>query len=486
VLNILHRLWGTRLWRAIVAPALALVLVVATLISLILFAVVRDHDRDQALRQATTLMNLLSYSAESYMLRGSLQRQVTFIGATEGVQSLVVVSGSPARVVASNRIEDLGQPLDLLSDAALGEWLAGRPVGQERQARREAPLHRFDGDSHMMVQGMTLRLQSEAGAPAQPALIGMRLQTDTTGWLSGDLLAVLVPLMLVLLLLGLGLGLYYLRRRIVLPLQTVISHVTAPVAGGGKFQEIPVAYADEIADAVTAINTSFRELEQRRAGQRQLEQRLHTSHIESMQELAYQLHDTVGGYLGGLAFRAHSLATRLQAQQRPEAQDAEEVLASLNEIAGRVRSLSHTLSPTLSDLGGLSTALLRLADLLRDTAKVPVQVQVVEKLPQLEAWQVQHIYLIAQEAVRNIIRHARARRALLALGLHRGRLRLAVYSEGQAWDSHQARDGLGLRAMRYRAELLHADYHLRATRSGRTLMVLHIPTAAQLAALELA
>lgn len=118
-MSALRILFGTRLWRAIAGHALLLLLVVTLVTLAVVFVLVRNHDRSQAERQATTLLNLLSYSAESFMLRGSLQRQVTFVSATEGVESLVVVAGSPAKVVASNRLEEVGLGIERLTDPAL-------------------------------------------------------------------------------------------------------------------------------------------------------------------------------------------------------------------------------------------------------------------------------------------------------------------------------------------------------------------------------
>lgn len=478
-MSALRILFGTRLWRAIAGHALLLLLVVTLVTLAVVFVLVRNHDRSQAERQATTLLNLLSYSAESFMLRGSLQRQVTFVSATEGVESLVVVAGSPAKVVASNRLEEVGLGIERLTDPALRAQLQRQSLQGALQS--QPIVHEFVGDSHVMTQAMVLHMQQDRPG-GNPALMAIRVRTDATGWLGNRLFLVLVPVLFSLLLVGTLLALYYLRRRVLQPLQDVIRHVTGP-RRGEPFTPIPVIYRDEIADAITEINQTFRALEEQKAEHRSLEQRMHGALTDTLQNLAYELHDTVGGYLGGLGFRAQSLATRLAGAGRPEAAAAEELFESIHQVGARVRQLSHTLSPTLADLGGLSTALLRLAEQLRDSIDAPVEVRVLDRLPQLEAWQVQHLYLIAQEAVRNIERHARASQATLVLDMHRDQLRLVVACTGHPWDPRHAQRGLGLRAMGYRAALLHARYRLRATRSGRTLLCCRVPTAAQLAAL---
>ena len=193
------------------------------------------------------------------------------------------------------------------------------------------------------------------------------------------------------------------------------------------------------------------------------------------QELAYDLHDHVGGDLGGLSFRAKALASRLQRDGRPEAQAAEELHAALGAVANRARNLSRMLAPTSPEQGGLAAALSRLCRSAGDFSDIEVVFRRSGGLPPLEPWRTNHVYLIAQEAVRNAIRHGRASRIHVTLVGHEDRLVLQVTSQQGRWDPEAHRDGLGIRIIRYRAQTLNAALSMRVHPSGVTRMRLEVP-----------
>ena len=71
------------------------------------------------------------------------------------------------------------------------------------------------------------------------------------------------------------------------------------------------------------------------------------------------------------------------------------------------------------------------------------------------------LYRIAQEALRNVVRHSGARQAHLSLMVTDDEARLAIADDGIGFDPEDDRPGLGLISMRERARLL--DGRLRAT-----------------------
>ncbi len=66
-----------------------------------------------------------------------------------------------------------------------------------------------------------------------------------------------------------------------------------------------------------------------------------------------------------------------------------------------------------------------------------------------------HLYRIAQEAVSNAMRHARACHIALELAQKRGgAIRLVIRDDGDGMPAQPAAHGLGLHTMRYRANML--------------------------------
>ena len=82
-----------------------------------------------------------------------------------------------------------------------------------------------------------------------------------------------------------------------------------------------------------------------------------------------------------------------------------------------------------------------------------------------------HLYRIAQEAVRNAVRHGRARRVEVALSADGPKVSLSVSDDGIGLPAPEARgDGLGLRIMKHRAAMIGARIEIAAREGGGTLV----------------
>ena len=88
---------------------------------------------------------------------------------------------------------------------------------------------------------------------------------------------------------------------------------------------------------------------------------------------------------------------------------------------------------------------------------------------QLESRVVTHLYRIAQEAVTNAVKHAKADAIRIELKSDRGVTRLCVADNGIGIPGNSdRREGLGLRVMHHRAASIRATLSIRANPSGGT------------------
>jgi two-component system sensor histidine kinase UhpB len=85
-----------------------------------------------------------------------------------------------------------------------------------------------------------------------------------------------------------------------------------------------------------------------------------------------------------------------------------------------------------------------------------------------------HVYRIVQEALSNVAKHSRANQATVRLVFERGQLCLDVEDDGVGMGDHQ-NGGLGLVAMRERAELLSAGFSVISNPTGGTMIKLRVP-----------
>jgi signal transduction histidine kinase len=69
-----------------------------------------------------------------------------------------------------------------------------------------------------------------------------------------------------------------------------------------------------------------------------------------------------------------------------------------------------------------------------------------------------HLYRIAQEAVNNALKHARARKIGISLTEQNGSWKMSVTDDGRGFSAaSEKHSGLGLRLMKYRAQLIGAS-----------------------------
>jgi len=86
-----------------------------------------------------------------------------------------------------------------------------------------------------------------------------------------------------------------------------------------------------------------------------------------------------------------------------------------------------------------------------------------------------HVYRILQEALNNVTRHSGARAAQVRLRFSPQNLELEVEDHGKGFSANGATPGIGLVAMRERAELLGGRIEFLQPSGGGTLVRLRVP-----------
>jgi signal transduction histidine kinase len=87
-----------------------------------------------------------------------------------------------------------------------------------------------------------------------------------------------------------------------------------------------------------------------------------------------------------------------------------------------------------------------------------------------------HVYRILQETLNNVVRHSKSPTAWVRLRLTAGHLRLEVEDRGVGI-APESGGGLGLIAMRERADILQGTLALMRPPEGGTLVILEMPVA---------
>ncbi len=180
--------------------------------------------------------------------------------------------------------------------------------------------------------------------------------------------------------------------------------------------------------------------------------------------LARDLHDGVSQALVATKLLIESAQTEPASAARLQ----ELALKRLNSTLSEVRHLSHALRPALLDTLGLPAALQHLAGEFGAAGGTTFQATIVGEEIDLPDAVKTALFRIAQEALNNAARHARARAVSLRLRFERdGGLALQIQDDGQGFDAVAAQAvadrGLGLRSMRERADALGARLDLKTS-----------------------
>ncbi len=208
--------------------------------------------------------------------------------------------------------------------------------------------------------------------------------------------------------------------------------------------------------------------EQARSRERELrllyEQAQELASLQERQRLARELHDSVSQALYAIGLGAHTAREAI-------ASDSEQALASIDYVlalaeAGlaEMRALIFELRPESLEIEGLVAALTKQVAVLRTRYKLNVEADLGEE-PDLSMEMKHALYRIAQEALHNIVKHARASVVVLQLARQANEIILQVRDNGRGFDQAGHFPGhLGLRSM-----------HERVSKMGGTLTIESIP-----------
>jgi signal transduction histidine kinase len=207
---------------------------------------------------------------------------------------------------------------------------------------------------------------------------------------------------------------------------------------------------------------------------RELAQKLMATRESTLREISRELHDEFGQILTAIGSMLGQAG-----RQVPEGSRLRGDLREIGEIAqaalDNVRGLSQTLHPSILEELGLDSTI----DWYLSTVEKQLGIQVTYERtgPRAEVDQTTgiHVYRVLQEALSNVARHSGARQASVRLRCDHDALELEVADHGKGLDADRARRGLGLVAMRERAELLGGTLELLQPRDGGTLVRLHVP-----------
>jgi signal transduction histidine kinase len=225
----------------------------------------------------------------------------------------------------------------------------------------------------------------------------------------------------------------------------------------------------------------FAQVEELSSQRSDLAQKLIATQESTLRHISRELHDEFGQVLTAIGSLLRRTDKQIPADS-PLHGDLQEVREIAQNTLNNIRSLSQALHPVLLDEAGLETTL----DWYIPTAERQMGLALHyeksgQSFPVGTRAGVQ-IYRVLQEALNNISRHSGAKEAWIRLRFAPEELELEVEDHGKGLAPAVGQTGIGLVAMRERAELLGGTVSVAALGTAQangtgTLVKLRIPRA---------
>lgn len=216
-------------------------------------------------------------------------------------------------------------------------------------------------------------------------------------------------------------------------------------------------------------------------------ERLVTTREEERRRLRRDLHDGLGPQLSAIMLKVGLISTLYQHEPEETATLLGQLEEEIEAVISDIRRLVYNLRPpALDELGLIGTIREYTSRLVSQQHEHQVAFQITvepgEPLPQLPAAVEVAAYRIVQEAMTNVLRHARAQSCQIRF-LVSDVLQLEICDDGNV-QNESYRAGVGLTSMRERAEELGGVFSIEKGIRGGTLVVARLPLTNKAIAVE--
>lgn len=200
---------------------------------------------------------------------------------------------------------------------------------------------------------------------------------------------------------------------------------------------------------------------------RELEREIVQVSEHEQRRIGQDLHDGLCQELASIGCAATMLREDLAlGSQEAVAGAAMEIEDLLKNAVVRTRDLARGIFPVQMEAGGLVVALGELVQNARRLHRINIAVDAAPGVKVDDPDVGMHLYRITQEALANAIRHGKSRNILISLRSRPDEFELRISDDGAGLPEQPKTSGMGLKTMKYRAEMIGAELTLGRNASG--------------------
>ncbi len=197
--------------------------------------------------------------------------------------------------------------------------------------------------------------------------------------------------------------------------------------------------------------------------------------LQERQRLARELHDSVSQALYGISLGAHTAGEALESDPEQAMASIEYVIALAEAGLAEMRALIFELRPESLEIEGLVAALTRQVAVLRSRYKLTVDATLDDE-PALPLEMKHALYRVAQEALHNTVKHARASTVALRLARQNNEIILQVRDNGKGFNPTGPFPGhFGVRSMEERVAKMGGTLTIESAPGQGTCIDVRVP-----------
>lgn len=189
--------------------------------------------------------------------------------------------------------------------------------------------------------------------------------------------------------------------------------------------------------------------------------------------IANDLHDSLGPVLSAVKLNINSIEISNEADQRI----IDKTGKYLDDIIASMRQISYNLLPNTLERKGLVEAVQEFIGQVNAKHKLDIQFMVL-KQTQIPKQKEIHVFRIIQEIIHNTLKHSGAKKLQIGITEQDGNFMLLTKDDGKGFDVQKQKsdhNGLGLKSLESRSELLNGLLTLESTPGEGTNYFLKIP-----------
>lgn len=192
------------------------------------------------------------------------------------------------------------------------------------------------------------------------------------------------------------------------------------------------------------------------------------------------LHDDLGPVLSSVKLHVSSITPSSEEDRVLQGKS----LSLINEMLVQIHHIANNLMPNALQRKGLITALRQFADDINATGKIRISVNAAQLQLGVAKEDEIHIYRIIQESINNAIKHAQASQLRIDLQNQKDDIHINIADNGVGYDYEERKhsQGLGLKNILSRVELLDGELYIDTEAGKGTQYSIVIPNDKQLQA----